>query len=224
MAGGAAPRCARSVRSAAHAAERTGRDPTEVPALTGVTVATTQRPPRQGALLALAGIGAAVAVLLGVYGKVHDPTGESTIALFFSGTLNLKAWFTTVAVLLALVQVLTALRLYGKVGIPRTLPRWLGDVHRLSGTLALLFSLPVAYHCLWALGFESDAGAPRRFIHSVAGCFFYGAFVTKVLAVRRRGVPKWALPVLGGATFTALVVLWSTSSLWFFQNVGFPEL
>ena len=192
--------------------------------MTDVAVATTEPGPRPGAVLVLAGAGAAVAVLLGVYGRVHDPTGESTIALFFSGTLNLKAWFTTAAVLLAVVQVLTALRLYGKVKIPRAFPRWLGDVHRLSGTLALLFSLPVAYHCLWALGFESDAGAPRRFVHSVAGCFFYGAFLTKVLVVRRRGLPKWALPVLGGATFAALVVLWTTSSLWFFQNVGFPEL
>ena len=42
--------------------------------------------------------------------------------------------------------------------------------------------------------------------------------------MRRKGMPGWALPVLGGATFTALVVLWSTSSLWFFQNVGFPEI
>jgi hypothetical protein len=192
--------------------------------LADVTVATTQPAPRQRTLLVLAGIGAAVAVLLGVYGRVHDPTGESTIALFFSGTLNLKAWFTTAAVLLAVVQLLTALRLYGKVKIPRAFPRWLGDVHRLSGTLALLFSLPVAYHCLWALGFESDTGAPRRFVHSVAGCFFYGAFLTKVLVVRRKGLPTWALPVMGGATFASLVVLWSTSSLWFFQNVGFPEL
>ena len=58
---------------------------------------------------------------------------------------------------LALVQLLTALRLYGKLRIPRKVPAWLGDVHRLSGTLALLFSLPVAYHCLWALGFERDS-------------------------------------------------------------------
>lgn len=185
---------------------------------------TTQPQSRQSVLLVLAALGAAVAVLLGVYGQVHDPTGESTIALFFSGTLNLKAWFTTAAVLLALVQVLTAARLYGKIKVPRTSPRWLGDVHRLSGTLALLFSLPVAYHCLWALGFETDTGQTRRFVHSVAGCFFYGAFLTKVLVVRSKGLPSWALPLLGGSTFAALVVLWSTSSLWFFQNVGFPEL
>ena len=189
-----------------------------------MTDATTQPAPRQAELLALALLGAAVAVGLGVYGRVHDPTGESTIELFFSATLNLKAWFTTAAVAFAVVQLLTAMRLYGKVKVPRRLPAWLGDVHRLSGTLALLCSLPVAYHCLWALGFESDSGETRRFVHSVAGCSFYGAFVTKVLVVRRHGLPSWALPLLGGLTFSALVVLWSTSSLWFFQNVGFPEI
>ena len=186
--------------------------------------ATTHPAPRQAELLALALLGAALAVGLGAYGRVHDPTGESTIELFFSATLNLKAWFTTAAVVLALVQLLTALRLFGKVKVPRNAPSWLGDLHRLSGTLALLFSLPVAYHCLWALGFESDPGQTRRFVHSVAGSFFYGAFLTKVLVVRRRGLPKWALPLLGGATFTALVVVWSTSALWFFQNIGFPEI
>ena len=191
--------------------------------MTDATV-TMHSSPRRSVLPTLALLGAALAIALGVYGRVHDPTGESTIDLFFSATLNLKAWFTTAAVVLALVQLLTALRLYGKVKVPRTLPGWLGELHRLSGTLALVFSLPVAYHCLWALGFESDAGQPRRFVHSVAGCFFYGAFLTKVLVVRRSGLPGWALPLLGGATFSALVVVWSTSALWFFQNVGFPEI
>jgi hypothetical protein len=185
---------------------------------------TTDTPTRRGTLIVVALAGAAVAVGLGVYGRVHDPAGEATIQLFFSGTLNLKVWFATAAVALALVQLLTALRLYGKVRFPRNPPSWLADLHRLSGTLALLFSLPVAYHCLWALGFENDADQTRRFVHSVAGCFFYGAFAAKVLTVRSTGLPGWALPLFGGATFSALVVLWSTSSLWFFQNVGFPEI
>jgi hypothetical protein len=40
------------------------------------------------------------------------------------------------------------------------------------------------------------------------------------LALPRRGVPGWTLPVLGGLTFTALVGLWLTSSLWFFTVIG----
>jgi hypothetical protein len=162
--------------------------------------------------------GAAVAVLVGVYGQVHDPTGEATITLFFTSTLHFKAWAATVVLALALFQAFSALWLYGRFGW--SVPGWLGSVHRLSGTLALLVSLPVVFHCLWALGFETDAGETRRFLHSLFGCVVYGAFTTKILAVRLQGMPKWLLPSIGGLLFAAIVGVWLTSSLWFLQNVG----
>jgi hypothetical protein len=37
-----------------------------------------------------------------------------------------------------------------------------------------------------------------------------------------RNVPGWTLPVLGGVVFTALIVLWLTSALWFFTSSGRP--
>ena len=174
-------------------------------------------------LLIILLVGALVSLLFGVYASVHDPTGETTIALFFSNTVSLKVWFTTAALVFAILQVLTALRLYGKVKIPKTFPKWLPDVHRLFGTLAFLLSLPVAFHCLWSFGFESTSSQTRRYVHSVAGCLFYGAFASKVLAVRTKRLPGWVLPVIGSITFTLLVVLWTTSSLWFFQNRDFPS-
>ncbi|HYF45045.1 MAG TPA: DUF6529 family protein [Acidimicrobiales bacterium] len=170
------------------------------------------------ALPALAG--GAVAVAVGAYAQVHDPTGEAPYQLFFSGTLNLKVWFATGAVLLALVQLLTALRLYGRLAWPAEQPAWWAELHRLSGTLAFALSLPVAYHCLWALGFQS--GDTRVLAHSLLGCAFYGAFATKVLVVRTKGLPGWALPVAGGLVLTVLVAVWLTSSLWFFTTVDFP--
>ena len=91
--------------------------------------------------------------------------------------------------------------------------------HRLSGTLAFLLTIPVAYHCLWALGFQYQEGT-RILVHGVAGCFFFGALATKVLTVNSRRMPKWALPVMGGALFTALVVIWASSALWFFRTQG----
>lgn len=182
-----------------------------------------ERRPVTPLLLALLA-GAAVSVGLGVYGRVHDPTGEAIFTLFFTGTINLKTWFTTLALVLVAFQLYSALRLWGKVTVPAALPSWFGDAHRLSGTLAFLVSLPVAYHCLWALGFEADADQTRRFVHSLFGCFFYGIFVVKVFAVRRPGLPSWVLPVVGGATFAALVVIWYTSALWFFQQSGFPSI
>ena len=161
-------------------------------------------------------VGAAVAVFLGVYGRAHDPTGETVLVMFFAGQIQLKAWFATIAVLLAATQLLTALVLYGKLGGDG--PPWLGDVHRLSGTMAFVFSLPVAYHCLWSLGFNADPGFERVFIHSLFGCLFYGAFAAKVLIVRAHDLPDWALPVAGSLVFTALTGLWFTSAYWFFTT------
>ncbi len=65
-----------------------------------------------------------------------------------------------------------------------------------------MVSLPVAYHCLWSLGFETDAET-RRFVHSLLGCPFYGAFAVKVLCVRSARMPGWALPVVGGLVFAS---------------------
>lgn len=171
----------------------------------------------RAAVLFLAG--AAVAVLLGVYGRVHDPTGETVAVLFFRDQITMKAWFATVAALSVVVQVASALRLYGKVGDGAP-PGWLGDAHRLSGTLAFVFSLPVAYHCLWSIGFSTDLGPNRVFVHSLAGCLFYGAFATKVLVVRSRHLPGWSLPVAGGLVFTGLVLAWLTSAFWYFDTQG----
>lgn len=167
-------------------------------------------------------LGGAVAIAAGVYGSVHDPTGQQTISLFFSNTLSFKSWLTTLILVFVGFQLYTALRMWGKVSRPRTMPNWWGDAHRLSGTLAFALTLPVAFHCLWALGFEPDITELRRFTHSVLGCVFYGAFAAKVALVRFHGAPSWALPVIGGVVFTTLVALWLTSSLWFFTTIAFP--
>ena len=170
-------------------------------------------------LLAAFAAGAAASVFLGVYGRTHDPTGDTVTELFFKNQITMKAWLATAAVLFVFVQVFSALRLYGKIGSGPA-PAWLGDVHRLSGTLAFVLTLPVAYHCLWSIGFNADAGFDRVFIHSLAGCLFYGAFVAKVLVVRSKGLPGWALPLAGSLVFTGLVGAWLTSAFWFFDTRG----
>ena len=86
--------------------------------------------------------GAAVSIALGVYGRVHDPTGEKPYTLFFSDTINLKVWFASAALL---------------------------------------------------------------------------------LAVRTHGLPNWLLPVVGGTVFATLVLIWTTSAVWFWREFGFPS-
>src|SRR3954449_2899579 len=171
-------------------------------------------------LLAAAAAGAAVALALGVYGHVHDPSQQLVFTLFFSSTIAMKVWVGTAAVAFAVVQVATALWLYGK--LPWQPVSWTGDVHRISGRLAFLLSLPVAYHCLWSLGFQ-DTDA-RVLAHSLLGCAFYGAFVSKVTIVRAKGLPGAALPIAGGLTFAVLVAVWFTSAFWFIGEQGWPSL
>jgi hypothetical protein len=163
--------------------------------------------------------GAVVAVLLGIYSEAHDPTGRAPYTLGFSTLIAMKVWLATAAGLLAFVQLGTALWMYGKIG-RQPAPARLGTVHRISGTVAFVLTLPVAYACLWALGFESYS--PRVIIHCVAGCLFYGAFVTKIFAVHSRTSPGWLLPVAGGAVLTLLVLVVLTSAVYWFGWHGLP--
>ena len=160
-----------------------------------------------------------MAIGLGLYGNVHEPASDLSITLGFADTLTMKVWLASAAVLFALVQVISALWLYGRLG-GRPAPPWLGSLHRLSGRAAFLLSLPVAYHCLYQLAFQDTT--TRVLLHSLFGCLFYGAFATKVVIVRSPALPGLALPLAGGAVFTALVATWITSGLWFISENGIP--
>ncbi len=162
-------------------------------------------------------VGAAVAITLGVYGRLHEPSGFALNVAGFSGPQAVKAWLATGAFLFGLVQLVSAVVMAGRLrGV--VAPPWIRPLHRWSGRLAVLLTVPVVVHCLYALGFQS--ATPRVLMHSFLGCFFYGAFTTKMLLLTRRGLPGWAIPLIGGLVFTALLGLWLTSSLWFFATVG----
>ncbi|WP_433158736.1 DUF6529 family protein [Kribbella sp. CA-247076] len=185
---------------------------------TGPMTVTTTGPVRAaGRAVIPLSVGAAVAVALGVYGRLHEPTGVAVNLAGFSSPQAVKAWLTTVALVLAVVQLVSALALFGQLG-PLAGRRWIGPVHRWSGRAAVAVTLPVVAHCLYALGFQYDE--PRVLVHSLLGCFFYGAFAAKMLTLSRNDLPRWLLPAVGGAVFTGLVCLWLTSSLWFFTTFG----
>ena len=162
--------------------------------------------------------GAVVSVALGVYGSAHQPTGQATWMFGFPSMLAMKVWLAVVAGVLAVVQLLSALWMYGKLGRPAG--RTIGLAHRLSGTTAVLLSLPIAYHCLWSLGFQTYD--TRVMVHALFGCVFYGAFVTKILALHTKAGPGWLLPLAGGLLLSALVLVVVTSSLWYLNDLGLP--
>jgi Family of unknown function (DUF6529) len=163
---------------------------------------------------------ALVALSVGVAARNSDGVVDPTdyIRLFFSDPIHLKAWFATGAIVLAVFQVVTASAIYGRVGFLPSTPA-VAAVHRWSGRLAILLTLPVAYHCIFQLGYGDYS--TRVAVHSLLGSAIYGAVVAKVLIVRGGNrIPGWELPIAGGVLFAILLGLWLTSSLWFFDNAG----
>ena len=79
----------------------------------------------------------------------------------------MKAWLTTLAFVLALAQLWSALVMWGRMPGLRTAPAWIGTAHSWAGRLAVLATVPVAVHCLYALGFGYSDG--RVLVHSLAG-------------------------------------------------------
>jgi hypothetical protein len=169
------------------------------------------------AVLIAVGLGALAAVGLGVFGKVHEPQFFSINIAGFSSGLAVKTWLATLAVVLGVFQLASAFAMYRLIPGGKA-PSWIGTAHVWSGRLAVLVSVPVAVHCLYALGFQSYDN--RVLFHSLFGCFFYGAFVTKMILLTRKGLRGWVIPVAGGLVFFGLVYVWLTSALWFFQTNG----
>src|SRR3954452_8591937 len=154
-------------------------------------------------LLVFVLVGCAVGLALGVYAAQHKPSGYALDIAGFSSPLYVKAWLTTFAAVLAVVQLLTAALMYDAGA-----PAWTCVAHRWSGRVAVLLTVPVVVHCVYALGFRTDD--PRVLAHSYLGCFFYGSFVAKMLFLTRKDQPRWVVPVAGGALFAALIGLWLT--------------
>ena len=149
-----------------------------------------------------------------------ESTYTDIVTSVFSTPIAFKAWFATAAAVLAVVQVLTGARIFGKLSrFVRVPPPRVNRIHRWSGRLAVLATVPVAFHCTFILGFQTTD--TRVFAHSLLGTFVYGAVAAKVWYVRDRDHPRWVVPAAGGTLFTVLVALWSTSSLWYFTEVRF---
>jgi cytochrome c553 len=144
----------------------------------------------------------------------HDPRSKGYFRLFFSDPLHLKAGFASAAAVLACFQLFTAAWIFRK--LPWRKPAWVNQAHRWSGILAFAFTLPVAYHCIFKLGFRSPDS--RVLVHSLLGCAVYGGYAAKVTIVRLHRFPRFVLPIAGGLLFAVLIGVWYTSALWLYRN------
>jgi cytochrome c553 len=144
----------------------------------------------------------------------HSPRSKGYFRLFFSDPLHLKAGFATAAAVLACFQLFTAAWIFRK--LPWRKPAWVNPVHRWSGRLAFACTLPVAYHCIFKLGFRDPNS--RVLAHSLLGCGVYGGFAAKVTIVRLHRFPRPVLPLAGGVLFAVLIGVWYTSALWLYSQ------
>jgi mono/diheme cytochrome c family protein len=156
---------------------------------------------------------ALVSLTAGILAR-HDPRSKGYFRLFFSDPLHLKAGFATAVVVLACFQLFTAAWIFRK--LPWAKPAWVNPVHRWSGRLAFVCTLPVAYHCIFKLGFRNPSS--RVLAHSLLGCAVYGAFAAKVTIVRLHRFPRPVLPLAGGLLFAILIGVWYTSALWLYRR------
>jgi mono/diheme cytochrome c family protein len=158
-------------------------------------------------------VGALVSLTAGILAR-HEPRSTGYFQLFFSDPVHLKAGFATAAAVLACLQLLTAAWIFRKLPWPK--PAWVNPAHRWTGRLALAFTLPVAYHCIFKLGFQHPDN--RVLAHSLFGCAIYGAFAAKVTILRLHRFPRLVLPVAGGLLFATLIGVWYTSALWLYNH------
>jgi hypothetical protein len=80
-----------------------------------MAVEVARRPAPAAAAAGVLLVGAAVAVSLGVYAHAHTPAGRPISTLGFSGMLQMKAWLTTAALAFLVVQLVTALWMWGRL-------------------------------------------------------------------------------------------------------------
>lgn len=169
-------------------------------------------------LTALA-VGAAVSLAIGLYSVLHQPTGRDFVLFGFESAAGWKNALALLIALLLVAQAALSFKLAGMFGFRTTTEPRLHEARRLLATLAVGFSLPVAFHCVWVLGFRSDNFAIT--LHSILGCVAYGLVVAGIWPNRpaqaeaRSGVDSWARAVaatqyiVGVGAATAVVMLFT---------------
>ena len=130
---------------------------------------------------------AAVLYVIGTQAAPHVTPADYEHSL--TDVVPLKSWLATALLALAAAQVGLALWIYGKLpaSAPPSAPS--SRIHRAVGILAVALSIPIALHCAITYGVHTDLSA-RVAIHSIAGCFLYGAIVAKLLVIRLGRYPR----------------------------------
>ncbi len=128
----------------------------------------------------------------------------------------LKALGASLAFLLAVLNLLIMLQLYGKISLFPWASEPLAWWHRRQGDVILVLFVLIAYHCV-RYGYI-DPGSPRVLGHSILGSLTLAVIVLKFLTVR--GIPRLMdhIAVIGASLFLATTGTGLTSALWYWAT------
>ena len=121
---------------------------------------------------------------------------------------EVKVVLASVALALAVYQLVLIAVGYGKVRPPFLGARVASFTHRASGDVILVLVVVVALACLARFGLEGEHGGLHRF----TGFALLVVLALKVAVIRRwHGLGRF-LPLLGASVFVLLAVTWLTSA------------
>ncbi len=126
----------------------------------------------------------------------------------------LKALGASAAFVLAVLNLLIMLQLYGKIRLFPWASESLAWWHRRQGDVILVVFVLIAYHCV-RYGYI-DPGSPRVLGHSILGGLTMAVITLKLLTVR--WIPRLMdhIAVVGATLFAATTGTVMTSALWYF--------
>jgi hypothetical protein len=120
---------------------------------------------------------------------------------------EVKVLLASIAMALAVYQLVLIAVGYGKLRPPFLRARPASAAHRAAGDAIALLMLITGVMCLSVYGFEDEAG-----VHAVAGSALLAVLALKVSVVRRDfGLGRY-LPLLGISVFLFLAVTWASSA------------
>ncbi len=126
----------------------------------------------------------------------------------------LKALGASLAFVLAVLNLLIMLQLYGKIRFFPWAPESMAWWHRRQGDVILVLFVLIAYHCV-KYGYV-DPGSPRVLSHAILGSLTMAVITLKLLTVR--WIPRLMdhIAVIGATLFVATTGTVLTSALWYF--------
>lgn len=120
---------------------------------------------------------------------------------------EVKTVLASVALALAVYQLVLIAVGYGKVRPPFLAPRAASLTHRASGDAIVVLLVVVALMCVSYFGFSDDAT-----LHVAAGCALLAVLALKIVVVRWWAAASRFLPLLGVSVFALLALTWLTSA------------